>query len=427
MLKQVSLASKLRPRAVKTWQTVLLLLAGLLLSVACVVEVTPEHDDGSTVPDEKDTQSFDVGSPTPPTTEQPEPEDTPAPDHDTVETPDAELLPKNTLALVMAVSGGGSSSTLKTIVNDSTSGAMLGTKFIQLESDSNSVVLYLPDTGETTVIDTYSSPSYAPHFKRPYTIDDRLYVSNKYTNGGQLAITQYDTADLSRESEWGTQSDALDPGYAVASGQVYYKTGSTQQWSMSRGFYNAPGDYMRSSYDDRFETSEMTTPESGFQLVSGGDILYGAKLPSEADPITGVFKVDPASGQPAENYITAFEVEDWDDYMFSSWRNVVIADGMAYWVGFLENGGRRSLEILAASLDDPDDFTIYEFAMPASENEVNGFDSTIDADGGCVLIKPWYNGGDRSKILIFDTATETANIIDTGFDIVDAQMLFIEG
>ena len=89
--------------------------------------------------------------------------------------------------------------------------------------------------------------------------------------------------------------------------------------------------------------------------------------------------------------------------------------------------GRRSLEILAASLDDPDDFTIYEFAMPASENEVNGFDSTIDADGGCVLIKPWYNGGDRSKILIFDTATETANIIDTGFDIVDAQMLFIEG
>jgi len=29
--------------------------------------------------------------------------------------------------------------------------------------------------------------------------------------------------------------------------------------------------------------------------------------------------------------------------------------------------------------------------------------------------------------LIFDTATETANIIDTGFDIVDAQMLFIEG
>ena len=208
---------------------------------------------------------------------------------------------------------------------------------------------------------------------------------------------------------------------------MYFKTGSTEQWSMSRGFYNAPGDYMRSPCDDRWATSEMTTPELGFQLVSGGDVLYGAKLPSEDGPITGVFTVDPATGQPADYYITAFEIEDWNTCMASSWRNVVIADGMAYWEGFLENGGRHSLEILAASLEDPDDFTIYEFPMPASGNEVNGLTSTIDADGGYVLIKPWYNGGDRSKLLIFNTATEIANIIDTGFHIVDAQMLFIEG
>ena len=66
----------------------------------------------------------------------------------------------------MAVSGGSSSSTLKTIVNDSTSGAMLGTEFIQLESSSKSVVLYLPGRGESTVMSSYTSPSYAPNFKR---------------------------------------------------------------------------------------------------------------------------------------------------------------------------------------------------------------------------------------------------------------------
>ncbi len=44
-----------------------------------------------------------------------------------------------------------------------------------------------------------------------------------------------------------------------------------------------------------------------------------------------------------------------------------------------------------------------------------------------MLIKPWYDGGDRSKVLIFDTKRETAEIIDTGFHIVDAQLLFIEG
>jgi len=105
---------------------------------------------------------------------------------------------------------------------------------------------------------------------------------------------------------------------------------------------------------------------------------------------------------------------------------VVISDGMAYWAGFLEGRNTHSVEILAASLADPDDFTIYEFDMPASGNEIIGFNSTIDADGGYVLIRPFYQGGDRS-LLVFDTATETAQLIDTGFVVVDAQLLYIEG
>jgi hypothetical protein len=111
----------------------------------------------------------------------------------------------------MAVSGGGSSGTLKTVINDSSTGAMLGTKFIQLESSAKSVVLF-PESGEAMVLDSYSSPSYAPHFKRPYTVADRLCISNKFTDGGALTITEYDTGTLARGPEWGTQTDALDPG-----------------------------------------------------------------------------------------------------------------------------------------------------------------------------------------------------------------------
>ena len=338
----------------------------------------------------------------------------------------AELIPNDTLVLVMAVSGGTSSSTLKTVFNDPGS-ILQGTKFITLESTSKSVVLFRPDIGEATVIDSYTSSSYAPHFKRPYTVDDRLYVSNKYTSGGKLTITEYSTDDLSRGAEWGTQSDALDPGYAVAGGQVYFHTGSTQQWSMSRGFYNAPGDYMISPFNDRWAASEMQQPELRFGLVSGGDTLYGAKLPSEADPITGVSTVDPTTGQPADRYVTAFEVEDWDDYLPSSWQNVVIADGMAYWAGFRSGPRGHIVEILAADLTDPANFNVFEFDMPSTGKAVTGFTSTIDADGGYVLIKPWFEGGDRSKVLVYDTVTETAQIIDTGFHIVDAQLLFIEG
>ena len=91
-----------------------------------------------------------------------------------------------------------------------------------------------------------------------------------------MTITEYGTDDLSRNAEWGTQTDALDPEYAVAGGQVYFKTGSTEQWSMSRGFYNAPGDYMTSPFNSRWEAKELTTPELFFSLVSCGDSLYGA-------------------------------------------------------------------------------------------------------------------------------------------------------
>ena len=440
----------------KIWKAALL-GAGLLLSVACAGAdprdggpgtITPTVIDAPTVAAENSAltpppadqpvpgetpgagDNADAGTPEPPSGRRPLPSsdgstarripDTPVPEP-------VRLLPNNTLALVLAVSGGSSSSTLKTIVNDASTGAMLGTKFIQLESSSKSVVLYLPESGEATVLDSYSSPSWAPHFKRPYTVDGRLYVSNKFTNGGALSITEYDTETLGRKSEWGTQTDALDPGYAVAGGQVYFKTGSTQQWSMSRGFYNAPGDYISSPFNDRWESKELARPEIGFALVSGGDTLYGAKFPSESDPITGVFTVDPQTGQPADSYITAFEIDDWDTYHPASWRNVVIEDGTAYWAGFRIGPAAYTVEILAADLTDPDIFTVFEFEIPAGGQRITGFNSTIDADGGYVIIKPFYEVGDRSKLLIYDTARETAELIDTGFHIIDAQVIVIEG
>ena len=196
---------------------------------------------------------------------------------------------------------------------------------------------------------------------------------------------------------------------------------------MSRGFYDAPGDYLSSPLNAGWETNEVERPKLRFSLVSGGETLYGAKLPSESDPITGVFTVNPDTGQPADSYITAFEIEDWDDYLPTSWQSVVIADGIAYWAGFLNGPANYSVEILAADLTDPDIFTVYEFNIPASEKEITGFFSKIDADGGYVLIKPHFEGGGRSKVLICDTERETAELIDTGFNITDVQVIFIEG
>ena len=241
------------------------LATAVLLSIACttVVDVTPTpvqeaqsqlnesagptdtpspaSKDSTSVPTREPTGGTpqpETGTPEPNTGRRPLPNsgeltvqripDTPVPTQ-------AQVLPANTLGLVLAVSGGSSSSTIKTLVTTPGTNEVTGTAFINLESSSKSVVLFRPDTGDATVIDSYSSPSYAPHFKRPYTVDDRFYVSNKFTDGGAMTITEYGTDGFNRKSEWGTQTDALDPGYAVAGGEVYFKTGSTEQWSMSRG------------------------------------------------------------------------------------------------------------------------------------------------------------------------------------------------
>ena len=42
-----------------------------------------------------------------------------------------------------------------------------------------------------------------------------------------------------------------------------------------------------------------------------------------------------------------------------------------------------------------------------------------------MLIKPFYQGEDQS-LLVFDTATQIVRLIDTGFVVVDAQLLYIE-
>ena len=67
-----------------------------------------------------------------------------------------------------------------------------------------------------------------------------------------------------------------------------------------------------------------------------------------------------------------------------------IEDGIAYWAGFRNGPLTYTVEILAADLADPDNFTIYEFDMPPIGKKVTGFNTTIDADGGYVLIKPYY-------------------------------------
>ena len=198
MSKGIVLVKRATVSTFKRWNAKILLGAGLLLlAMACTVPATSPTEPG---PGPSDSTAEAPGTPKPFSNDGPLPhqDDTPVPGETptAVETPDntpetstgrrptpstsdstvsrmptntptpepGDLIPSKTLALVMAVHGGSSSSSLKTIVTEPGSWAYTGVADIQLKSSAKAVVLYLPDSDEATVLNSYSLPSYAPQF-----------------------------------------------------------------------------------------------------------------------------------------------------------------------------------------------------------------------------------------------------------------------
>ena len=106
--------------------------------------------------------------PTPKSKPKPTPTPTPRPTQTATPTPEPELaLASGMVGLFLAFYGGSSSNLLRTVLTDSTSGEMTGSKYITIKKDSKAVGLYVPETGEATLIDSYTSPSYAPTPRGP--------------------------------------------------------------------------------------------------------------------------------------------------------------------------------------------------------------------------------------------------------------------
>ena len=103
-----------------------------------------------------DTQtSANMSADTEPT---PTPTPSPMPPTDTP-TPEARpALSPDQVGLFLVIHGGSDSDLLRTILTDSTTGEMIGTKNITIEKDAKAVVLYLPDSEEAIKLDSYISP-----------------------------------------------------------------------------------------------------------------------------------------------------------------------------------------------------------------------------------------------------------------------------
>ena len=327
------------------------------------------------------------------------------------------------VGILLAISGGSSSGVLKTVVTDSSSGEMVGTKFIKLESSSKAVVLYSPSTGETTIIDSYSSPSYAKHTKRPYTSDDRLFLTNKWHGSGDPNLVEYDPASLSVMRRIDPREDGGENNLAVIGDTLYFRT-DTEYDIFRRA--NVGGDYMRLTMSGTSGSAKLAGPDALLSLKSSEGNLYGVQLPFDDARVTAVDRLDPDTAQVVEQMV-AFQVTDYDSYIAGSWNHVVVDNQAAYWLALSEQGANVSGQLLWYPLSGPDEEILSgEFQMPAGEGELTAL-LKFDVDDDALVLWPRYKNAqgfvDDSQLVLVDLRTGTVQHINTDLKIFDVQVI----
>tara|TARA_B100000315_G_C14476903_1_gene541064 strand:+ start:74 stop:886 length:813 start_codon:yes stop_codon:yes gene_type:complete len=267
------------------------------------------------------------------------------------------------VGLFLAVYGDSSSNLLRTVLTDSTSGEMTGSKYITVKKDAKAVVLYVPETGEATLIDSYTSPSYAPHTKRPQTIDDRLYVGTKYSTS--LNYAEYDPQTL-------------------------------------RPLSNARA------------KEEVLASENRLRLK-------GAR---PEDPVTTITRMDP-SNPDASDIVASFEVSDIDGYVPSSWWQMAEDSNVVYWAAMSYQGQSLVGEVWSFRLDDPaSDPVMHRFTVPDAPQEMSML-LKFDVDDGHAVIQPRFRGSTDSRLILYDLNTGSVDLVETGLRIFDVQILHL--
>ena len=352
---------------------VLIGVSALLTGVACGTSSDTGTSDTAapTTSGATATESAPAASPTPGTTiskatdTEPTPATAPSPTP-LVATPTSEPRPAlsaNQVGLFLAIHGGSGSDLLRTILTDSTTGEMIGTKNITIERDAKAVVLYLPDSEEAIVMDSYTSPSYSPHTKRPYTLDDRVFIETKYSTS--LDYAEYDPSSL----------------------QVISNQRAKEEVLSSKSLYR----------------------------------LEGAR---SENPVTTVSLINPKTNE-VDKTLVSFEVSGIDGYVQASWYPIAVDNDTAYWVALSDRGSQLEGEIRAYSLVDPAaQAQKGRFVVPDPPGKV-AMILKFDVDDGHAVIQPRFAGVGDSHLILYDMNTGATELVDTGLKVFDVQIVHL--
>ena len=341
------------------------------------------------------------GSPTPGSDEQaPGPTKTPAPTPTDTPTPEPVRTGLNPgeSGIYMTVSAGSSSSFVRGI---------------EIEKSYRAVVLYVPATDEAIVLDTYTSPGYAPNVRRPYTVDDRLFINTEWTDSGGLDFKEFDpeTSVQIVAVDHSSGGDADERAITAVDDHVYY-------WSSVERFGQSSLRYLTRASLQARSSERVGSAQGGGTLFWAGSSLYGITTPFESSPDFNVYRIDPRDATATTQ--DEFEVTTFDGYLSGSFADPAAVGGTAYWVSGTAVGSSTEFTVWQYDLTTGGGITeLLTFTAAVAPSFIIQF----DVDDDVFLVHARKQGVLQSVFVLHDADTGETSVHDLGVNAIDADVL----
>ena len=138
--------------------------------------------------------------------------------------------------------------------------------------------------------------------------------------------------------------------------------------------------------------------------------------------MTTVSRLNPTERDVRETLVS-FEVEDIDSYVPASWYHIAVDNDVAYWAALSYEGQQLTDRLASYSLSDPSaKLRVGRCTVSDPPGEM-AMILKCDVDDGHAVIQPWIAGGGDSHLIFYDINTGSVELVDTGLDVFDVQII----
>ena len=278
----------------------------------------------------------------------------------------------------------------------------------KIESNSQAVVVLIPETGTAKILEQNTSYDFAKNQLQIYAVDDRLFlldVSNPH-DGEYTDIDLYDLNVTTFERgnrKWITNQPDQD-NFAIVAGKAYYRRHRYFKLLIgNRGGEFMVGDLSGSGGVDSLKllSHDHSDNSPWHKNFSDNGNLYAVYFHEGEDQLQ-ICRRDLTSGEITK-VLGDFTITDYEQY--ERWA-FDIDYGAAFWARHRKSD--KQVEIWRYNFTDPPELLFAQVLFDESGPDL--YDLQMDVDNGHVLLFSYF----CDYIILFDSKAKTSSKIELG-------------